>query len=150
MKHQIIKLIIAFAIGIFLAFYTFERISDTEPDLRRAREEAVVLAARDILESIVAPGAEVQIVDPLATNRKVGKSYIYPTDDGWQVSGHYRRLGTDRWHPFLMALDANTQLVSLRVRDDDERLLAAAEEDPKLSVLGYSQSGDDPEDHPDN
>lgn len=133
-NHRIIRLVVAFAVGIFLALYSFERISDPEPALQRAREEAVVLSAREILKSYVSTGMEIEIVDPLATDRSVGKSYIYPTDKGWEVSGHYRRYASDRWHAFLMSLDANVALVSLSVRDDNERIGATAEDDPKFSV----------------
>jgi hypothetical protein len=148
--HRIIRLVIAFAIGIFLALYSFERISDPEPGMQRAREEAVVLSAREILKSYVSPDTEIEIVDPLATDRSVGKAYIYPTESGWEVSGHYRRYGADSWHPFLMLLDSNVQLVSLSVRDDSEKVIAAARENPKLSVTPDPRLGDDPEDHPDN
>jgi hypothetical protein len=133
-KHRIIRLVVAFAIGIFLALYSFERISDPEPARQRAREETVVLSAREILKSYVAGGMQIEIVDPLETDRNVGKSYIYPTDDGWEVSGHYRRYASDRWHPFLMILDTNVSLVSLSVRDDDEKIVAIAADDPKFSV----------------
>jgi hypothetical protein len=119
--HRIIRLVIAFAIGIFLALYSFERISDPEPGMQRAREEAVVLSAREILKSYVSPDTEIEIVDPLATDR-----------------------------PFLMLLDSNVQLVSLSVRDDSEKVIAAARENPKLSVTPDPRLGDDPEDHPDN
>ncbi len=132
--HRVIRLVVAFAVGIFLALYSFERISDPEPALQRAREEAVVLSAREILKSYVSTGVEIEVVDPLATDRDVGKSYIYPTDTGWEVSGHYRRYATDRWHPFLMSLDANVELVSLAVRDDNVNIGATAADDPKFSV----------------
>lgn len=132
--HRIISLVIAFAVGIFLALYSFEKISDPEPARQRVREETVVLSAREILKTYVAGEKQVEIVDPLATDRGVGKSYIYPTDNGWEVSGHYRRYASDRWHPFLMTLDTNVSLVSLTVRDDDEEIAAAAADDPKFSV----------------
>ena len=132
--HRIIRLVLAFAIGIFLALYSFERISDPEPALQRVREESVVMSAREIPKSYVAGEMQIEIVDPLATDRSVGKSYIYPADNGWEVSGHYRRYASDRWHPFLMSLDANIELISLSVRDDDARIAATAEDDPKFSV----------------
>jgi len=132
--HRIIRLVVAFAIGIFLALYSFERISDPEPRRQRAAEESVVISAREILSSYVALGMQIEIVDPLATNRAVGKSYIYPLDNGWQVSGHYRRYASDRWHPFLMSLDTNVELVSLTVRDDDEGIAAIARDDPGFTV----------------
>ena len=134
MKQRVIGLVLAFAFGIFLALYSFDRISDPEPAMQRAREEAVVLAARQILKTYIAGGNEIEIVDPLATKRAVGKAYIYPTDGGWEVSGHYRRNSADDWHPFLMALDTNMALASLSVRDDDEGLGTAAKSDPRLSV----------------
>jgi len=133
--HRIIRLVVAFAIGIFLALYSFERISDPEPALQRAREETVVLSAREILKSYVSPSVEIEIVDPLATDRVVGKSYIYPIENGWEVSGHYRRYASDRWNPFLMSLDTNVKLVSLMVRDDDEKIATTARDDPKFSVF---------------
>ena len=133
-RHRIIRLVLAFTIGIFLALYSFERISDPEPKLQRDREESVVMSARELLKSYVAGEMQIEIVDPLATDRSVGKSYIYPADNGWEVSGHYRRYASDRWHPFLMSLDANVELISLSVRDDDEEIAATAEDDPKFSV----------------
>jgi hypothetical protein len=132
--HRIIRLVIAFAVGILLALYSFERISDPEPARQRAREEAIVMSAREILKSYVPAEGEIEIADPLAPNRIAGKVYIYPAENGWEVSGHYRRNASDRWHPFLMALSENVELVSLSVRDADEKLVAVAEADPKFSV----------------
>ncbi len=132
--HRIIRPVVAFSVGIVLALYAFERISDPEPARQRAREEAVVFSAREILKSYVPADGEIEIVDPLATNRVAGKVYIYPTDNGWEVSGYYRRNESDRWHPFLISLNANIDLVSLSVRDADENLGAAASVDPKFSV----------------
>ncbi len=132
--HRIIRPVVAFSVGIVLALYAFERISDPEPARQRAREEAVVISAREILKSYVPADGEIEIADALAPNRVAGKVYIYPTDDGWEVSGYYRRNESDRWHPFLMSLNANIDLVSLSVRDADENLGAAADDDPKLSV----------------
>ena len=132
--HRIIRPVVAFSVGIVLALYAFERISDPEPARQRAREEAVVISAREILKSYVPADGEIEIADPLATNRVAGKVYIYPTDDGWEVSGYYRRNDSDRWHPFLMSLNANIDLVSLSVRDADDSLGVAASVDPKFSV----------------
>ncbi len=132
--HRIIRPVVAFSVGIVLALYAFERISDPEPARQRAREEAVVISAREILKSYVPAGGEIEIVDPLAPNRVAGKVYIYPTDNGWEVSGYYRRNESDRWHPFLMSLDTGGELVSLTVRDDDEEVGAIAAGDPKFSV----------------
>jgi hypothetical protein len=133
-RHRIIRLVVAFTVGIVLALYTFERISDPEPAMQRAREEAVVMSAREILKQYVRAEGEVEIADPLAPNRIAGKVYIYPAEYGWEVSGYYRRNESDRWHPFLMSLNANIDLVSLSVRDADENLGAAADDDPKFSV----------------
>ena len=132
--HRIIRPVVAFAVGIVLALYTFERISDPEPARQRAQEEAVVISAREILKSYVAADREIEIADSLAPNRVAGKVYIYPTDNGWEVSGYYRRNEADHWHPFLMSLNANVELLSLSVRDNDEKMAAAADHDPKFSV----------------
>ncbi len=132
--HRIIRPVVAFSVGIVLALYAFERISDPEPARQRAREEAVVISAREILKTYVPADGEIEIADPLAPNRVAGKVYIYPTDNGWEVSGYYRRNESDWWHPFLMSLSENVELVSLSVRDADEKLAAAADDDPKFSV----------------
>ncbi|MDX1403763.1 MAG: hypothetical protein R3192_04460 [Woeseiaceae bacterium] len=118
--------------------------------MKRAREEAVVLAAREILHEIVAPGEALHIVDPLAPDRAIGKAYIYPAETGWEVSGHYRRQGAERWSPFLMALDSGLELVSLQVRDNDQRMLARAAGDPRISVSRFSVSGEQQQDQPDH
>jgi len=132
--HRVFRLVFALAVGIALALYSFERISDPEPARQREREEAVVVSAREILRSYVPAEEEIRIADPLARNRDAGKAYIYPIDDGWEVSGHYRRNDADYWHPFLMVLDADVALVSLSVRDRDAKIIAAAAADSRFSV----------------
>lgn len=132
--HRIIRLVVAFGIGILLALYSYQRVTDPEPALQRAKEEAIVLSAREILRSTIPSDAAIEIADPLAPNRIAGKVYIYPSATGWDVSGHYRRNSTDRWHPFLMSLNEQVELISLAVRDDDEATRNAAENNPKLSV----------------
>ena len=133
--HRALRWIIAFAAGLLLALYSFQRITDPEPRMQRAREEAAVLEAREVLQDYVTDGTGVELVDPLQANRRVGKVYIYPVDGGWEVSGHYRRGPDDRWHPYLMRLDPELRLVSLSVRDGDEELLARSATDPRFSAV---------------
>ncbi|HWM28987.1 MAG TPA: hypothetical protein VNQ14_11055 [Woeseiaceae bacterium] len=134
MRHNIAKFTIALGVGIALALYAFHRATDPEPAMQRAREEAVVLAARDVLRSYIEAGPEFRIVDPVSPDRKVGKAYIYPTASGWELSGHYRRDATDPWHPFLMELDAERALVGLAVKDGSDGLAAKALKDPKFTA----------------
>jgi hypothetical protein len=135
MKHRVLRWFVAFAVGVALAMYAFDRVTDPEPRLQRAREEAAVMTAREILQSYVAPTGQIELVDPLAANRKVGKVFVYPTDAGWEISGHYRRNPGDSWHPFLMSLDPQGELVSLAVRDANERLIGMSAQDPKFSAV---------------
>jgi len=135
LNHRVMRWVVAFTIGFALAFYAFQRISDPEPRLQRAREEAVVIAARAILQDYVLPNGVIEIVDPLAPRRKVGKVYVYPTDSGWEVSGYYRREPGDRWHPYLLGLDKDARLKSLAVRDTDGKLADLATQDPRFSVV---------------
>ena len=102
--------------------------------MQRAREEAVVMQARSILLQYVASSDELQIVDPLAPDRKIGKVFIYPTDDGWEVSGYYRRDADDSWHPWLMRLDSNAGLSSLSVKDGSTEMMRRAAGDARLTV----------------
>ena len=89
------------------------------------------MSAREILRSNIPSETEIEIADPLAPNRIAGKVYIYPSDIGWDVSGHYRRTASDRWHPFLMSLNEQVELISLSVRDGDEATRIAAENKPR-------------------
>jgi hypothetical protein len=128
------SIVFGIAVGLVVAITSYRWI--TAPDLRidRDREVAVVHAARDALGSQL--GVPVlETVDPLAPRRSVGKAYIYPADSGWEVSGYYRRGKGDRWHPFLMRLDAALGLIHLKVHDDDPDLARRAANDPRLEVL---------------
>jgi len=134
-NHKVIRPLVAVAIGLVLALYSYQRITDPEPGLQKAREEGIVMVARDILQSYVSPGNSIEIVDALAPASKVGKVYIYPTDEGWELSGHYRRDENDRWHPYLMALNADAGLKSLAVQDGNDRLIGMSAQDPKFSAV---------------
>jgi hypothetical protein len=133
--HRYFRWVVAIAVGIFLALLAFERATDPEPTRQKALEEEVVREARILLESYVLPGGELQLVDPLSPDRKVGKTYIWPDDNGWEVSGYYRRNAQDPWHPFLMNLDAAAELTSLAVKDRNERIIGLSVQDPKLSAV---------------
>ncbi len=116
MNHRIARLLFGFGIGLLVAYLSFQWISNPAPRAERRLEEATVAAARQHLEDTLAIGG-IEIVDPLAPNRKIGKSYVYRADSGWEVSGYYRRGEGDRWHPYLMALDPSLAIVKLKVQD---------------------------------
>lgn len=132
--HRVVRLTVAFGAGLLLALLAYERSTDPEPRRQRLEEEAVVLEARRRLRDYVSLGRDLEIVDPLQTDRKVGKVYIYPAADGWQVSGHYRRAGERDWHPWLMALDGRLALESLSVRDAAAEIAARAATDARFSA----------------
>ncbi|RLA30350.1 MAG: hypothetical protein DRR11_13535 [Gammaproteobacteria bacterium] len=136
-NHNVIRMIFALAIGVFLALFSYQRFTEQEPGLERSMEEAAVMAGREILREFVAVEDEIEIIDPLAPSRVIGKVYIYPADSGWELSGFYRRNRgdrNDRWHPYLMSLDAGLMLISLSVKDTDAQLIATAAGDPRFSV----------------
>lgn len=132
--HRILPVVVAVAVGVLLSLYAYQRVTDPEPAMQRGQEEAVVIAARDILRNYVARSADLDIVDPLQTNRAIGKTYIYPTPTGWQVSGHYQRPSETRWHPWLMTLDGSRQLQHLKVQDGDPGIKARAADDPRFTA----------------
>jgi hypothetical protein len=134
-SHKVVRPLVAVTVGLVLALYSYQRITDPEPGLQRATEEAIVMVARDILQSYVSPGNLIEIVDAVSPASKVGKSYVYPTDDGWELSGHYRRDENDRWHPYLMVLNGDAGLKSLAVQDGNDRLIGMSAQDPKFSAL---------------
>ena len=78
---------------------------------------------------------DLQLVDPLAPQRKVGKVYIYPLENGWEISGYYRRDDDDRWHPYLLELSVELSLRSLKVGDADSGLAQIAAMNPLVEVL---------------
>ena len=134
-SHKVVRPLVAVTVGLVLALYSYQRITDPEPGLQRTIEEAIVMVARDILQSYVSPGNLIEIVDAVSPASKVGKSYVYPTDDGWELSGHYRRDENDRWHPYLMVLNGDAGLKSLAVQDGNDRLIGMSAQDPKFSAV---------------
>jgi hypothetical protein len=133
-NHKVISIVISIVVGIVAALYAYDRATDPLPRLQREREEVVVIRAREILKAYVAPVSDLEVVDSVQPDRKVGKVYIAPIDGGWEVSGHYRRNVEDRWHPWLMSVDTSMQLQMLRLRDSDPDLGRLASTDPKFDV----------------
>jgi hypothetical protein len=122
-------LLFGVGVGLFVALLSYQWITDPAPRAERQLEEAVVLDARNHL--IVQLGVR-EIIDPLAPNRKIGKSYVYRAGTGWEVSGYYRRDDNDRWHAFLMSLDDARNITLLKVQD--KALVERAGEDSMLEV----------------
>jgi len=117
MNHRVGRALFALVVGLGTALFAYNWITDPAPRERRALEESVVLASRELLVDAV--GEEtLEIVDPLSPNRKVGKVYIYPEKPGWAISGHYRRDENDRWHAYLMNLTASLELHALNAEDE--------------------------------
>ncbi len=132
-NHSVIRLVVAFAFGLAVAYGSYQWITNTDRTVRRAEEEAVVFASRDILRTYVS-AENLEISDALDRDSDAGKVYLYPMDNGWELSGHYRRAGEKKWHAYLMSLDENVALVSLFVQDADQRMLELAHSDPKLDI----------------
>ena len=132
MHHRIGRLLFGFSVGFLVAFLAFRWISDTGPRMERQLQETVVMTSRTLLSAKLEID-DIEIVDPVAPNRKVGKTYIYPAGDGWEVSGYYRRDNRDLWHPFLMTLDGEHDLQHLKV--SDTALLDRQGQDPLLEIL---------------
>jgi len=132
-NHRTIRLVVAFTFGLIVAYGSYQWITNTDRIVQRAEEEAIVFASRDILRSYI-PDEKLEISDAVDRARQAGKVYLYPTDGGWELSGHYRRHDEKRWHAFLMSLDANVSLVSLAVQDTNAELISLAKSDPKFST----------------
>lgn len=125
-------------VAVAVAFLSYRWITNPEPRAERALQESAVMAAREAIRSAVVADS-IDIVDPLATNRRAGKAYIYRNGDkvddgGWTVSGYYRRDENDRWHPFLMTLSAELAVEHLKVKDGDQEMIERAENDPKFEA----------------
>jgi hypothetical protein len=133
MNHRIVSRVFGFAIGLVVAYMAYQWVSDPNRRTEREEQDQVVVASRVIVKNKLALG-DIELVDPLAPQRKVGKVYIYPVSDGWEVSGYYRRNEDDRWHPYLLTLSAELSLVYLKVQDADVSLANLSKSDPILEV----------------
>ncbi len=123
----------AVVVGVVVALLSYRWISDPVPKIERERQEHAVAESRRLLADTLAI-RNLELVDPLEPNRKVGKVYIYPIADGWEISGYYRRNENDRWHPYLMSLSQSLALETIKVRDSEVALVERAENNPKLNV----------------
>ena len=132
MNHRIARLAFGFGVGLIVAVMAFKWITNPAPRAERQLEETVVAASRQHIEATLA-NAGVALVDPLSPDRKVGKTYVYRAGDGWEVSGYYRRDENDRWHPYLMTLDASHAMTHLKVQDSILR--ESAEQNELLEIL---------------
>jgi hypothetical protein len=132
MNHRIARLAFGLGVGLLVAFMAFKWITNPEPRAERQLEETVVAASRQYLEATLA-NSSAELVDPLSPDRKVGKTYVYRAGDGWEVSGYYRRDEDDRWHPYLMTLDASHAMTHLKVKDS--MLRDSAEQNELIEIL---------------
>tara|TARA_B100001059_G_C17743375_1_gene532920 strand:+ start:818 stop:1219 length:402 start_codon:yes stop_codon:yes gene_type:complete len=116
MNHRIGKFIFAVIIGFIVAVSSFNWIVNPEGREERILQIAAVESARAHIMGLV-ESKDIELVDPLSPNRKVGKVYIYPEGNIWSISGFYRRNNDDVWHPYLMMLSENHNLISLKLKD---------------------------------
>ena len=116
MKYRTGQLAFGLGIGLIVAVFAYRWIADTAPRAERALQENVVAESRSLLDTTLNIG-ELELVDPLSPSRKVGKSYVYRAESGWEVSGYYRRNEQDLWHPYLISLDASMTLTHLKISD---------------------------------
>jgi len=128
-------IILSLVVGGVAALYAYDRATDPLPGLQRELEEVVVIRAREILKGYVAPASDIEVVDSVDPDRKVGKVYIAPIEGGWEVSGHYRRGAEDKWHPWLMSVDTSMQLQMLSLKDSAPDLGRLASTDPKFDAV---------------
>jgi hypothetical protein len=134
MNHKMGSLVFGAVVGLLVAIWAYQWVSDPLKSERRTEQETVVEISRTVLRDKLAIG-DIELVDPLAPQRKVGKVYVYPLASGWEISGYYRRSDQDLWHPYLMALSQELSLESLKISDSDAGLAQLAAMDPNFEVL---------------
>jgi len=132
MNHRVGRILFALAVGAVVFFASYRWVTDPGPRAERAAQEQAVRSARTALVEVL-DVRDLQIIDPLAPNRKVGKVYVYAEPPGWAVSGYYRRGDEDQWRPYLATLDEALSLLKLKVQDPviDEQ----AASDPRLEAI---------------
>jgi len=115
-KYTLGQIIFALTVGFLAATSVY--FSSTSPDItiQREREEAVIQQSEKLFITILQMPNTTQIIHPLNPDRDVGKSYVYPLDGGWQISGFYRRNQNEEWRAWLINLDKSLKLIDLRVQ----------------------------------
>ena len=115
-KYTLGQIIFALTVGFLAATSVY--FSSTSPDITivREREEAVIQQSEKLFITILQMPNTTQIIHPLNPDRDVGKSYVYPLDGGWQISGFYRRNQNEEWRAWLINLDKSLKLIDLRVQ----------------------------------
>ena len=116
MNHRVGRSVFALVVGLAVAVLSYQWITNPLPREQRQTEERAVQASRQLLRNAVSE-SDLEIVDPLAPNRKVGKVYIYSEEPGWAISGHYRRGKDGPWHAYLRHLTMDLDLYSLKTED---------------------------------
>ncbi len=116
MNHRIGSIVFGLVVGVIAAVLAYRWVTQPIPEFERAYEEQAVMAAREHLTDTVGE-APLEIIDVLNKDRVVGKGYVYRGEQGWEVSGFYRRSEQDAWHPYLMQLDDQYALTYLKISD---------------------------------
>lgn len=119
--HRIGRALFVLAVSVAVVLFTYRWVTNPEPRAQRQAEEAAVMAAREHLAEQVGT-SDLELVDPLAPNRRVGKVYVYAEAPGWAVSGYYRRTDEDRWRPFLIYLTEDLGLHSYKSEESVDDL----------------------------
>ncbi len=112
--HRIGRAVFATVTGLVVAWFAFQWITNPVPRAQRQAEEAAVLASRALIAVEVGENG-LELVDPLAPNRKVGKVYVYAESPGWAVSGYYRHGEEERWRSYLVRMTDDLALYSTRI-----------------------------------
>ena len=119
-NYSLKQIIFAISVGVFLAYLVYQSTVKPPHQVKRQNEEYIVQKATIQIRDMLSLSSKSEIVDPINTDRDVGKAYIYPIDKTWQVSGFYRRDYNDSWHPWLMTLDEEGVMMNLVIQDDIE------------------------------
>ena len=117
-KYTINQKVFAVIIGLTISYYAYKWVVDPAPRLQRQAEERIVSHARKSVFQLLELTEQTKVIDPLNPNKKVGKTYLAPNDNGWQVSGYLRRDEAEPWYPWLISLDNNLDIVELRIQGD--------------------------------
>lgn len=134
MKHRPGSIVFGIIVGLAVAIWSYQWITDPTNRETREEQEHVVLQSRELMIDKLGL-TDPEVVDPLSPQRSVGKVYVYPIERGWEVSGFYRRNDGDSWHPYLVSLDLDVRITHLKVQDDAVDLAARAASDQALEIL---------------
>jgi hypothetical protein len=82
-NYSLKQIIFAISVGGFLAYFVYQSTVKPPHLMTRQNEEHIIQKATLQIRDMLFLPYESEIIDPINTDRDVGKTYIYPAGKTW-------------------------------------------------------------------